>query len=152
MATNVHHVVRNYTSWARDNPTYYRRRKIQLFLASELLEFLAMDIVEPFLKTVQGNQNILVIMDPYFKLARAVLKSKMTIMHVTNLYRDQWIIPHGIPSYLLTDDETLLVSRLFAAVWALLGARHLTTFVDHKQTNGHAKRFKETILPASDHT
>lgn len=59
---------------------------------------------------------------------------------------DHWLILHGMPTHLLTDNGTKFVCTLFATVCALFGIKRLTNTTYFLQTNGQAKRFNKTIL------
>lgn len=119
---------------------------MHLFLASNPLEFIAMVIVEPSPKTKQGSPNILVIIDRYFKLTKAISTLKMTSKHVASMLEDHWHIQYGIRAYLLTDNKTRFVSKYFATVRALVGIILLTATANPSQTASQAKRLKETVI------
>lgn len=82
-----------YMSKLLKNNLKYRQ---QLFSASETLDFAAMDIVEPFSKTMKGNQYIHVLTNCYSKLIWAIPMSKRTAKkalenlfpHLINLYNN----------------------------------------------------------------
>lgn len=86
-----------------------------------------MDVVGIFPKTVQGNQYVLVTMDCYSTLVRAVPTSKSTATHVADVFMDHRINPYGMQTYLLTDNGAQFVREFFALVCALLEVKHLPT-------------------------
>lgn len=116
---------------------------MHLCSANRLLEFIAMDIVGPFPKNVQGYKYILVTMDSCSKLTRATPTSKTTVTHVADAFMDHLLIPVGLPTCFLTDDGTQFVNKLFATVFALLAARHLLPTAYHPQTNGQVQQFNK---------
>lgn len=62
-----------------------------------------------------------------------------------------WIVPFGIPAYLLTDKGPHFVSKCFATVRGYLGIQHITTTLFHLQTNGQAERCNQTISTRQRH-
>lgn len=110
-----------------------------------------MDIHEPFPEMTQHNQHILVITDRYFKLTRAIYASKSTSTHVENHFFDHCIVPYVILTYLFTDNNVQLDSKLFASLCTLHGIRRLTTTPYHLQTSGQAARYNKTILTCLRH-
>lgn len=127
MAANDDNVVRNCASRARNNAKHCHKRKKQLYLTNEPLEFVAKDPVRTFPKTVQGSLYILVITDRYSRLTWAISTLKTTATHVANLFMHQWLILYNISTYFLTNDGTQLVNRFFATLCTLLGVKHFTT-------------------------
>lgn len=82
---------------------------------------------------------------------RVVPTSKTTALQIASLFMDFWIIPNGIPEFVLTDNGTQFISKLFELICAVLGTRHLTTTAYYLQTNGQAKRFNKTIIARLQH-
>lgn len=127
------------TSSTQNTPKSFYRRDKQLFPAIKSPELIATDTVDPFPKTIQGSQYILVTTDRYSKLTRAVPIPKMKATYFLNLFKNHWLIPYGIPIYLHTDIETQFVSRFFATICALQGVNRLTTLAYRPQTNDQAE-------------
>lgn len=51
-----------------------------------------MDTMGPLLKTLNGNQFVLVMKDSYLKLTRAIQASKTNASHIASLYfMDNWV-------------------------------------------------------------
>lgn len=94
------------------------------FLDAEPIDFVAMDILGPLSKTVQGNQCAVVITDKYSKLTWAIPTSKTSSNHMTNVFLElleQWILVIGIPSYFSwTMDSNLSVFLFFKYVPTLV--------------------------------
>lgn len=118
---------------------------MRLFLASELIEFVAMDTVALFWK-LYNETSIFITTDYYSKLARAIQTLKTTVSNVTNVFMSRWLISYGIPAYLQIGSRTRHVSDFFTAMCALLGMKDLTITPCHPQTNGLAEQFNKTIL------
>lgn len=146
LAPEVDHIVRKYRTCAWNNPMYHHRRYLQLLLASVHCKFVAMDAAENLPKMVQSSQYIFVIADRNFKLTPAVPTLQRTAAHVSNLFMAHWLIPNSTPSYLLNDNDTQILSKLFAIVCALHGVQPLTITPYHPQPNGQIERIIEMIF------
>lgn len=146
MANELYTTVAQCVSCVKNRNRLRHKRRLQLFMAVGPLDVVAMDILGPLLKTQQGNQYIVMITDKYSKLTRAIPNSKILSTHMSNIFLDHWIIPFGIPSYLLTDNGPQIVRKLFATVCGSLVVKHVTTTAYHPQTNCQAKRFNRTIV------
>lgn len=79
-------------------------------------------------------------------LTKTVPTSKTTAKHIAYLFMDRWRIPYGTPAHLLTNKDTLFVSKFVATACAQLEDKHLTTTVYHPQTNGRAKQFNKNVI------
>lgn len=63
-----------------------------------------------------------------------------------------WIIPFGVPSYLLTDNGPQFTSHsFFAFLSGCLGTKVLTTTAYHPQTNGRTERYSRTSITHLQH-
>lgn len=116
---------------ARNTPTYRHKRKLQLFRAVGVLDIVPMNILGPFPKTKKSQEYIFVITDRFSNLTCATSTSKTTPTHIANLFFGHWIVPNGIPSFLLTDSCVHITSKFFATICALLDVNHLTTTFHH---------------------
>lgn len=85
----------------------------QCFPSYGPLEFVALDILRQLPKITQGNQDAIVMTDKYSKLSRAGPTAKTSATQVANIFLVYWIIPFGIPSYLLTGNGPQFLSRVF---------------------------------------
>lgn len=72
MAADVDHIISTCLSCVRNNLKYSRRRNLQVFPASGLLDYVAKNILEALSKTRKVNQYILAITGLYSKLTRAM--------------------------------------------------------------------------------
>lgn len=70
------------------------------------------------------------------------IDDKTTASHVEDAFGDNWIIPFGIPNFLLSYNGPNFVSRFFASIWGFLRLKHLTKSTYYRQTNGQTERFK----------
>lgn len=146
VAADAEHIVSEYQGCARNNPTYCHKQNRQHFPAAAPLEFIAMDILEPFSKTTQHNEYIHVIRDCYSQSKRAIPTSDTTFTHIGTLFFDYWLVLYRISTYFLADEDVQFTSKFFATLCTLLGVKHLTTTPYHPQTNGQAEIYYKTIL------
>lgn len=58
---------------------------LQFFLARGALKFVAMDILGSLLMVLNGHQSVMVMMDRYSKLMRAICTSNTTASHIASL-------------------------------------------------------------------
>lgn len=100
-------------------------RPSQLFTESRPLEFITKDILRPLLKTLSGNQVLLIITDRYKKLTRDVSIPKTTASHNEASFVDSWVIPYGFSKYDLTNSETQFITKFFELLCAFLCTKHL---------------------------
>ena len=121
------------------------QKPMKLFPAGKPLDFIAMDLLGPFPTTETGSTNILVITDRFSKLAQVTPLSSTTASAVANAFVENWVIPYGMPSFLLTDNGPQFVAKLFEAVCLMLGLKHVTTTAYHPQTNGQTERYNQTL-------
>lgn len=102
MAIEVYTPVRVCLKCVRSKPSEEGRRSLQLFLASDRLNFLAMDILELLPKKSNDNQFLLVMTDRYSKSWVAIPTCKTTAVHIVST----WTILYGISAYVLTESGT----------------------------------------------
>lgn len=86
---------------------------LHLFPASGPLEFIAVDILGPLLKTLNFIPAVLVVTDRYPKLIRALPTSRKTASQIASPSINIWTVPFGIRKHILMDNRTRLVSKLF---------------------------------------
>lgn len=97
-------------------------------------------------KDVKRNQLVIVMIDWYSKLRRAVPPSKTTASHATLTFIDNWTITHGVPNFLLTDSGLQFLSKFFNALCGFLGVRQLTITAYRPQRNDQTERYNKTIV------
>lgn len=138
-------------SCARNNPRYKSKRPIQVVPPSEPLDFVAMNILGQLPRTASGKQHVVVIMDRYSKLTRAISKAKTTATHDTNVFFDHWVVPYDIPKYHLTGNSPQFVSKFFETICTYLGVKQLTNTAYHSQAIGQVERYNKTIVTRLRH-
>lgn len=63
-----------------------------------------------------------------------------------NCFQDYWIVPYGIPDFLLTYDGPHFVNTFFARLYKFLAVKPMTTTDCHPQTSKLVERFRRTIV------
>lgn len=104
-----------------------------------------MDILGPLPKTSAGNQFVFAMNDRYSRLTRAVPVSKTTASRAALTIIDNWIMPYGIPNFLLTDSGQQFVRKFFNALCSILGIKQLTTTAVHCK-HSRTERYNKTIV------
>lgn len=105
---------------------------------------IGMDLLGPLLKSAQGHEHILLILDYASRYPKAMPLRKATtkaIAHELFLLFSRV----GIPQEILTDQGTPFMSRLMADLCHLLKVKQLRTSVYHPQTDGLVERFNQTL-------
>lgn len=95
------------------------------------MEFLAMDNLGFLSTTKTGNKFIVIMLDHYSKLTRAVQTKTTTATDVTKAFGENWIVPYGIPERLLTDNGYQFDEKLFKSVCVGLSIKLMTSNVYH---------------------
>lgn len=62
---------------------------------------------------------------------------------------DEWNIPYGILTHILTDNETQFIRKFIDSLCPSWRTKHLTATLHHPQTNGKERRFYNTIVVRS---
>ena len=104
-----------------------------------------MDLLGPFPATESGSTNILVITDRFSKLAQVTPLSSTTAPAVANAFIEHWVIPYGLPAFLLSDNGPQFVGKFFEAICLTLKVKHVATTAYHPQTNGQTERYNQTL-------
>jgi len=125
-----------------------RRRTAMLKLvpATDPFASLSMDLVGPLTETWTGNVFLLIIVDWFSQLVRAVPLAGITATDVSSAFFRDWISVYGPPDTVLTDNGPQFASLFFQGVCNLMGIRNLYTSTYHPQTNGQVERFNKTLM------
>jgi len=146
MMEDVTQTAKDCRECAEARGTRYKSQKpMKLFPARKPLEFIAMDLLGPFPATESGSTNILVITDRFSKLAQVTPLSSTTAPAVANAFIEHWVIPYGLPAFLLSDNGPQFVGKFFEAICLTLKVKHVATTAYHPQTNGQTERYNQTL-------
>lgn len=85
----------------------------ELFPSAGPLEMVTMDILGPFPKSSHEHRLILVIKDNFSKMTCIIPLRSTTATDIAMALLVHWIYLHGLPLYLLTDNEPQFVANLF---------------------------------------
>jgi transposase InsO family protein len=122
-----------------------RSTPLNVFPPDGPLEFVAMDILGPFPVSQSGSRYILVISDSFSKLSVAVPLPDQTATMVAQDLVDLWLVFHGAPLVILTDNGSNFASKFFGVIKNMLGVNHVYTSAYRPSTNGQVERFNATI-------
>lgn len=142
MANDVDTLVSSCAKCARSCKTLRNRRNLHTFLVPGPLEFMAIEI----LNTLPRNVILILMTDRYSKMKIEIVTSRTTVTHVSNALLNHYILPYGIPEYLLTDKGSHFVSTFIAILCRFIGLKHLPTAAHRPQTNSQIERYKERIV------
>jgi len=105
-----------------------------------------MDILDPF-SPGKGQVKFLIVAVDYFtKWIEA--KSLTTIMaqQVQQFVWKDIICRYGVPHTIITDNGRQFIDKELAKFYTGLGIKHITSSVEHPQTNGQAETVNKVIL------
>lgn len=94
-----------------------------------------MDILGLLPKRKSRNQHVIVLTDRHTKLTRAIYVTTVPSPIALAVIVDNWVIPYGILTYLLTDTGPQFMPKIIAVATVCLDVKHLTTTAFHLQTN-----------------
>jgi len=126
-----------------------KRRKtnyLKTFPPTEPLTDLCMDLLGPLPRTAAGNEHLLVIVDRFSKMKRAIPLQRIDAENIAAAFLDNWVAAYGPPATVLSDNGPQFRSTFFQGVCSLLGVynRYATTYLP--QTNGQVERYNRTIV------
>lgn len=123
-----------------------RTNYLKAFPPSEPLTDICVDLLGPLPRTAAGNEFILVIVDRFSKLTRAVPLGDTKAETVSAAFLDFWVAAYGPPATVLSDNGPQFRSRFFQGVCSFLGVKNQYSTTYHPQTNGQVERYNRTIL------
>lgn len=88
MANDVHPTVDDYRKCAKAGSHYKHKRHLTIFPPSGPLEFITIDILGPLPRMKKGNQYVVVIIDCYSELTRAIHTPKTSDTNVSTIIFD----------------------------------------------------------------
>jgi len=105
-----------------------------------------MDLLGPLPRTAAGNKHLLVIVDRFTKMTRAIPVQRIDAETKRAAVLDNWVAAFRPPATVLSDNGSQFRCTLFQVICSLLGIsnRHSTTY--HTQMNGQVERYNRTIV------
>ena len=92
------------------------------------------------------EENVLVVTDHFTRYAQAYVTKTQTAQMTAKTLWDKFIVHHGLPEKILTDQGHNFESQLVADLCKLMGTQKVWTSPYHLQTNGQCKRFTSTLI------
>ena len=107
---------------------------------------ISMDFVGALPKTVKGFDSIWVIVDRLTKSTHFVpVKTGMYVAKLAEIYIEQIVRLHGIPSSIVSDRDPRFTSKFWESLQAALGTKLRLTFAYHPQTDGQTERTIQSL-------
>lgn len=96
---------------------------MNVFQETSQFKIFAMNTMEHFPKTAQGNQYDLVISDLFSKLTRAISTFETTSAHFLTIFLVHWVVPFSIPAHSSTAKGAQFLGRFFSSASGCLGLK-----------------------------
>lgn len=113
--------------------------------SSQPFEKIYLDIVGPLTCSQSGNKYILTAQDDLTKYSIAMTIPDQEAKTIAKQLVNNIICKYGIPDFVLTDQGTNFLSKLFKELCKLLNIHKLQTTAYHPQTNGALERSHRTL-------
>ena len=122
MVVDVYAFVGNCIECARNRAGKRRRTNyLKKFPPTEPLTDVCMDLLGPLPRTDVGNEYLLVLVDRFSKLTRAVPLQRTDADTVSAAFLDFWVAAYGPPDTVLTDNGPQFRATFFQGVCSFLG-------------------------------
>nr|KYP74108.1 Pol polyprotein [Cajanus cajan] len=105
-----------------------------------------MDILGPFPPTKGQLKFLLVVVDYFTRWIEACPLANITTENIRKFTWKSIICRFGISHSLVTDNDRQFIAQSFEDFLRELGIKHLSTSVEHPQTNGQAEAANKVIL------
>ena len=107
---------------------------------------IAIDILDTHKVTRNGFRYVLVVSDYFTKWTDAFPLRRHTARIVAEVLVNRWVVYHGVPRELLSDQGAEFESALFKRMMRLLEIKKIRTSPYRPQTDGQVERFNRTLL------
>ena len=114
-------------------------------VASYPIEIISMDLIGPFIPSINNNRYILTIICHCTGYAEAIPIKDKTGLSVINALANQFITRHGVPEVIITDNGKEFIANVFEKYLELLKIKHRKSSPGHPQGNGRIERFNRTL-------
>jgi len=105
-----------------------------------------MDILGPF-SPGKGQVKFLIVSVDYFtKWIEAKPLTTITTQQVQQFVWKDIICRYGVPHTIITDNGRQFINKELVKFYTGLGIKHITSYVEHPQTNGQAEAANKVIL------
>ncbi|PNX73284.1 retrotransposon-related protein, partial [Trifolium pratense] len=117
-----------------------------MFVPEWKWDSISMDFVSGLPKTVKGNDCIWVIVDRLTKSAHFIaFKTGTLIPKLAEIYVDQIVRLHGIPSSIVSDRDPRFTSRFWESLQEAVGTKLRMSSAYHPQTDGQSERTIQSL-------
>lgn len=134
------------TCVARRGPSRQTRGGLQPSRPGCPFERIAIDILGPLPRTLDGNRYIVVVMDYFTKWPECFAIPNQTAEAVLGPLVDQVFCRFGVPQIIHSDQGRNFESAVFQAAMNVLGIEKTRTTPLHPQSDGMVERFNRTLL------
>jgi len=97
-------------------------------------------------KADDGNKYLVVIIDAFSKWIELVPVVDKTAELVAKAIVTRWILRHGKPQEIISDQGTEFINKTMQAIERLMGITHKSTTAMHPQSNGQVERINSEIV------
>jgi len=147
MVVEVYAFVANCTQCARNRVGKLRKTNyLKTFPPTEPLTDLCMDLLGPLPRTAAGSEHLLVIVDGFSKMTRAIPLERIDAEIIAAAFLDYLGAAYGLPATVLSDNGPQFRSTFFQGVFSLLGISNGYSTTYHPQTNGQVERYNRIIV------
>lgn len=116
---------------------------------TNLLESIAIDIQETVPKTESGKSSIVLMMDCFLKLAKAIPTTKITATTVGTIFEEHGLGSSGISTNILSDGRPQFIAKLLAAVCTQRSTKAIATTEYYFHANNQIEPFTPAIVSTS---
>jgi hypothetical protein len=117
-----------------------------MFIPEWKWDSIAMDFVSGLPKTRKGNDSIWVIVDRLTKSAHFIaFKTGTLVPRLAEIYVEQIVKLHGIPSSIVSDRDPRFTSRFWESLQEALGTKLRLSSAYHPQTDGQSERTIQSL-------
>jgi len=107
---------------------------------------MGMDILSPFSPGKGQVKFLIVVVDYFTKWIEAKSLTTITAQQVQQFVWKDIICRYGVPHTIITDNGRQFIDKELAKFYTGLGIKHITSSVEHPQTNGQAEVANKVIL------
>ena len=105
-----------------------------------------MDILGPFSPDKGQVKFLIVAIDYFTKWIEAKPLTTITAQQVQQFVWKDIICRYGVPHTIITDNGRQFIDKELAKFYIGLGIKHITSSVEHPQTNGQAEATNKVIF------
>ena len=120
--------------------------QLRLFLTTEPLAFVTLDILGPSPKSESDHYHVLVITDRCTTLTRTITLKSTISQAVTDFFLTYCTYAYGFPDLMMSNNGSQLITRYFQHEMAILNIKHAPTSRYHPKTNGQIERYNSSLV------